>query len=180
MKRVLLALLACTGVGWSQRPVITPGGVVNAASYSAGIGYQTDGGPLLAVGSIASIFGTSLAASTQTAQTSTLPMQLGGTSVTVNGAAAPLFFVSATQINFQVPTRQITNAGVIVSTVYGQSDPYHLASGSPVAAIFTANSSGCGLASVLNVAADGSVSAAGEVVSAAGICCGRGGAATAV
>ena len=158
MKRVLLALLACTGVGWSQRPVITPGGVVNAASYSAGIGYQTDGGPLLAVGSIASIFGTSLAASTQTAQTPTLPMQLGGTSVIMNGAAAPLFFVSPTQINFQVPTRQISNAGVIVSTVSGQSDPYQVADGGQVPAIFTANSSGCGLAAVLNVAADGSVS----------------------
>jgi len=82
MKRVLLCIVGCAVAGWSQKPVIAPGGVVNAASYAAGIGYligpypQTGGGPALAGGSIASIFGSNLAASTETARTLPLPVQL--------------------------------------------------------------------------------------------------------
>src|ERR1700761_5528992 len=100
MYRILL-LLSPIVVLWAQAPVISTGGVVNAASYQAGIGTltrtgypQEGGGAILAAGSIASIFGSNLAVSTLTAQSSPLPTQLGGTSVWVNGVSAPLFFVS--------------------------------------------------------------------------------------
>jgi uncharacterized protein (TIGR03437 family) len=84
----------------AQKPVINPGGVVNAASFAA-----VDG-PSHAVvpGAIASIFGRNLAASTARADSYPLPRMLGGASVTVNGAAAPLFYASPSQINFQVPS----------------------------------------------------------------------------
>jgi hypothetical protein len=48
------------------------------------------------------IFGFYLAASTQTASGYLLPTSLAGTSVLVNGFAAPLFFVSPSQIHFQM------------------------------------------------------------------------------
>ena len=94
-------------VAWCQKPIISRGGVVNAASYATGRsedqsnlnGTVIEG---LASGSIASIFGTNLATSTKTATTLPLPRQLGGTSVSVYGIAAPLFYVSPTQINFQM------------------------------------------------------------------------------
>jgi uncharacterized protein (TIGR03437 family) len=92
---------------------ISSGGVVNAASYA-----QT----LASGGSIVSIFGTNLASSVQAAKAVQLPRQLGGTSVTVNGIAAPLFYVSPTQINFQAPSPGDmtpgvgTASGIVVST----------------------------------------------------------------
>ena len=70
-------------------PQISPGGVTNAASY----------GTVLAPGELFSIFGTNPASTTASAATVPLPTTLGTTSVTVNGKAAPLVFVSPTQIN---------------------------------------------------------------------------------
>ena len=90
---------------------ISPGGVVNAASFAAGSA-KVEKAPALVVGSIASIFGTNLAASTKAAQTVPLPRQLGGTAVSVDGIAAPLFYVSPTQINFQIPSPLDTTPGI--------------------------------------------------------------------
>jgi uncharacterized protein (TIGR03437 family) len=163
MKQVLLCMVGCAVAGWSQKPAIAPGGVVNAASYVAGIAGlngiypQTATGPALASGSIASIFGSNLAASTETAQTLPLPVQLAGTSVSVYGVDAPLFFVSPSQINFQVPTGG-SGTGIVVTTAAGQSDPYQLGGVDSAPAIFTVNSSGCGQGAVLNVAANGGLS----------------------
>jgi uncharacterized protein (TIGR03437 family) len=75
-------------------PVISPGGVVNGASFSAG--------PVVP-GSIVSIFGTDLASGTAQAPTNSPPTTLQSTQVLMNGIAAPLFYVSATQINAEVP-----------------------------------------------------------------------------
>src|SRR5262249_60645447 len=60
-------------------------------------------GPRVAPGPLASIFGTNLAGSTSQASKTPLPTDLAGTSVTIQGAAVPLLYVSSTQINFQVP-----------------------------------------------------------------------------
>lgn len=165
MKGMLFGVAAVTMAGWSQQPVIALGGVVNAASYSVGVGPlttagypQTGGGPTLAGGSIATIFGSNLAVSPETAQTVQLPLRLGGTSVSVNGVAAPLFFVSPNQINFQIPTSSVSNTGVVVTTAAGQSDPYQLGGIVPAPGVFTTNFSGCGQGAVLNVAPNGSVS----------------------
>lgn len=67
--------------------------VTNGASFT---------GPL-APGSIATIFGTGFADLTLSATAAPLPRTLNGVSVTVNGLTAPIFFVSPTQINVQIP-----------------------------------------------------------------------------
>jgi uncharacterized protein (TIGR03437 family) len=167
LKRALVGLLAGTITAWPQKPAISPGGVVNAASFTAVTNPATTtalSGPALAPGSIASIFGMNLATSRQTAATVPLPRQLAGTSVSVDGIAAPLFYVSPTQINFQIPspldtTPGISTApGVVVGTAAGLSDPYALQSAADANGVFTRNGSGCSQADVLNVDADGSVS----------------------
>jgi uncharacterized protein (TIGR03437 family) len=73
-------------------PAISAGGVGSAASGAA----------RLSPGSLASVYGNYF---TTLRQSSPIPLQtsLGGVSVTVNGVAAPILFVSPTQINFQVP-----------------------------------------------------------------------------
>lgn len=75
-------------------PTISYGGVVNAANFSR----EALGG-----GVVATIFGTDLAKTTASAAAVPLPEALGGVRVIVNGKAAPLFYVSPTQINFQLP-----------------------------------------------------------------------------
>ncbi len=78
-------------------PVITPGRVLNAASY---LGTMAPGG-------LAALFGQNLADNTyaNTFDTSAgkFPTTVAGVSVSVNGVNAPLTYVSATQINFQIP-----------------------------------------------------------------------------
>ena len=77
-------------------PVLNDGApVVNGASF-------TPNAPV-APGSMVSIFGANLASTSLAASSATLPMAIEGTSVTFNGVAAPLYFVSAGQINAQVP-----------------------------------------------------------------------------
>lgn len=66
----------------------------NVASYAVGA---------TPPGSVFVIFGQSLANNVAGAVTTTLPTQLGNATVTVNGEAVPLFYVSATQIDAQMP-----------------------------------------------------------------------------
>jgi uncharacterized protein (TIGR03437 family) len=130
--------------------------VVNAASYATTSNTWLPVGKGVSSSSIVSVFGTNLAASTQTASTIPLPTELGGTSVIVKGRPAPLFYVSPTQINFQMPGASEPQ-DIVVATVAGKSEPYRL---DPLGAVgvFTLDASGCGQGVVLNVQRDGTVS----------------------
>jgi uncharacterized protein (TIGR03437 family) len=74
-------------------PAVAENAIVNAASYK----------PQIAPGSLISIFGTGLAAGEESAKLMPLPLTLQGAKVLVNGQAAPLLYVSPTQINAQAP-----------------------------------------------------------------------------
>ena len=89
---VALWLGAAVSAGAAD-PVIR--GTVNGASFAAGVP--------VAAGSIASVFGSNLASAAAGARVVPLPTLLGDAKVTLNGIAAPLFYVSPGQINFQVP-----------------------------------------------------------------------------
>jgi uncharacterized protein (TIGR03437 family) len=82
-------------VAAENRPWIGRGGVVNGADF---VSRQA-----VAPGSIVSLFGDALAASTATAGRVPLPTTLTRTSVLINGTAAPLFVAFPQQINLQVP-----------------------------------------------------------------------------
>jgi uncharacterized protein (TIGR03437 family) len=119
-------------------PAINAGGIVNGASFS------TTQPP--AAGSIGSLFGANLASQTVVATTLPLPTSLGGVSVTVNGVLAPLFFVSAAQINFMFPWEVLglSQVPVIVTTTAGASPAVTVSLASTGPGIFTINSSGSG------------------------------------
>jgi adhesin/invasin len=76
-------------------PILANGGAVNGASFAAGLP--------LAPGSIVSLFGMNLAAAAASASAVPLPKSLGNASVSVNGVAAPLFYVGPGQVNLQIP-----------------------------------------------------------------------------
>jgi uncharacterized protein (TIGR03437 family) len=73
---------------------ISPGGVVNAATSATAP---------VSPGSLISIYGASLAAAVGNVGTIPVPTSLNGTSVSINGVAAPVIFVSPNQVNVQVP-----------------------------------------------------------------------------
>jgi len=98
---------------------------------------------------------------------------LAGTSVTINGIQAPLFFVSPGQINFQVPSSVpflysgFSTAEVVVTTAAGSSAPVEVPLNQTSPAVFTTDASGCGQAVALNVAPDGAYSVNSPLNSAA-------------
>lgn len=121
-------------------------------------------GASLAVESLATIFSSALATVTQAANSSPLPTELAGTRVMLKDSAgvernAPLFFVSPTQINFQIPPGTATGlATVTVFSGFGSSSSGTMQIANVAPGIFAANSTGKGLAAAvaLRVKADGS------------------------
>jgi uncharacterized protein (TIGR03437 family) len=116
---------------------------VSAASYA---------NTALAPEAIVSGFGLKLAGATMTAQSLPLPTQLGGTSISIRDNAgvdrlAPLFYVSATQVNYLLPKEcakgnaiiTVNNNGVIAAT--GAISISDIAPG-----LFSATSDGTGIA----------------------------------
>ena len=134
--------------------MVTPEGLVSAASFSA----DPDRGPVIVPGRLFSLFGERLAESSLAATTTPLPTVLAGVSVTVDGLAAPLLYVSPGQINLQVPF-SVTSAmpEIVVSTPQGASDPISVSLAYDAPGLFAQDSGGCGQGAILNVAPDGSV-----------------------
>jgi uncharacterized protein (TIGR03437 family) len=86
-----LSIIPLTATANQTAPTITNNGVVNTASYTAG----------LAPNSLVSIFGRNLAQSA--AASFPLPTVLGGVCVTLNNSPLPLLATSSGQINAQIP-----------------------------------------------------------------------------
>jgi uncharacterized protein (TIGR03437 family) len=129
---------------------------VSAASYTADLASE----------SIVSAFGVELATTTQSAATTPLPTSMAGTTVKVRDSsgterAAPLFFVSPTQINYLIPAG--TAQGVATITVNSGDGTLSVATPTirqVAPGLFTADASGQGLAAAvaLRVKANGSQS----------------------
>jgi uncharacterized protein (TIGR03437 family) len=132
-----------------------PGPVISVSS--------ANGAPTLAAEAIASAYGANLATVTQPASVVPLPTNIGGTAVTVNDAngisrPAELFYVSPTQVNYQVPPGVASGNATVMVSINGTP----MATGSlPIAAVapglYTANATGQGVAAaiVVTIHADG-------------------------
>ena len=153
--RAGLMIAAALSCAMAQTPVLFDGGVVNGVTYATG--------QPVAPGSIASLFGSSLAASLAEADSVPLSTTLASVSVTVNGIPAPLFFVSPGQINIQIPWDALpggVNSGPATIVVHAGQLLSNAGSVqiAPVApAIFTVASGGAGNAIAINP--DGSIAA---------------------
>ena len=119
------------------------GGLLNAGSYT----------PASAPGGILSVFGTQLAPPgvQVSAPGVPLPIMLAGTWAAINGIPAPLYYVSDTQANIQIPFEVPANSTAVLE-VYnnGQSVVYNLNLAATAPAIFTTNAQGTGQGSILN------------------------------
>jgi uncharacterized protein (TIGR03437 family) len=113
--------------------------------------------------SIVSLFGSGLALTTAVAASVPLPAGLENTSVTITDSAgiekpAPLFYISPTQINFQIPAGLANGVGTVTVNSYNQivaSGVISIANTSP--GLFTVNQTGEGFAAanVQRVKTDG-------------------------
>jgi len=158
--RALLYVMDATGrESRAQEITVSPNPLtlVSSANYS---------GTSLAVESLATVFGNAMATTIQIATASPLPNELAGTRVIVKDSAnvertAPLFFVSPTQINFQIPpgtaagTASVTVLSGFGSSSFGTAQIVNVSPG-----LFAANATGNGLAAavVLRIRADNSQS----------------------
>jgi uncharacterized protein (TIGR03437 family) len=110
--RLLLAVLVTCAAAVAQTPSVASGGVLNAASF--------DRGMPVSPGSLISIFGSNLAATTALADSIPLSTVLGGVKVTINGQDAPLTGVfhtaSGDQVNAQLPVGTQSGAAQVVVT----------------------------------------------------------------
>jgi uncharacterized protein (TIGR03437 family) len=121
----------------------SPLAVVSAASYRPAE---------MAPGSIAAAFGIALASTVETASTIPLPTELASTTVIVRDHkgidhAAPLFFVSPQQVNFQIPEDlPLGQAAIIVTSGDGSISILNVSIVTIAPGLFTANADGVGAA----------------------------------
>jgi len=133
-------------------PVIAPGGVLNAASYSLNSS--------LAPGSLVSIFGSLLAQSAAQASALPLPTTLGQTSILIAGRKVPLQYAGATQANAMIPYDLPVNAThqVVAQRGTAISLPEPIGVVSSQSGVFTKDATGQGFGIVVRVAPDGTQS----------------------
>ncbi len=125
-------------------PAVNSGGIVSAASFvlpSAG----------LAPGSLASLFGTSLGSIAGGTTQLPLPWTLNNVTLNVNGAPAPLVYVSPRQINFQIPWEAAapSQASIVVDAAGANSPAVTLSLGTVSPGIFTLAQNGAGQGAIL-------------------------------
>ncbi|HWQ34360.1 MAG TPA: DUF5666 domain-containing protein [Blastocatellia bacterium] len=114
---------------------------VSAADYS----------PRLAAGAIAAAFGAEMASGTAAASGLPLPTKLLGTRVLVNGIAAPLFFVSPGQINYQIPEGvQAGSVEVVIERDGAARSRETISLRSAAFSIFSLNQEGTGTGAIID------------------------------
>jgi uncharacterized protein (TIGR03437 family) len=130
--------------------------VVNAASYATGTVAGSDLGTV-SRGELITIFGTNLGPTTPAPMSITVAgfvdtVSASGVSVSIDGTAAPLIYVSETQISVQVSYQAAIGSGKVVSVTNGLNPPVTatVTVGSAVPGLFTADGSGSGGAAALN------------------------------
>lgn len=118
-------------IGSQLVPGIGISGIVNGAGF---------GTAPLSAGSLAALFGQRLSSRSLSAQTVPLPIELAGSKVWFNDVPAPLFFVSADQINVQIPIELITSkeVQVVIANSRGPSTPVFLGLSLGAPGLFTA------------------------------------------
>ncbi|HLK64170.1 MAG TPA: protease pro-enzyme activation domain-containing protein [Bryobacteraceae bacterium] len=126
-----------SGQTWSQQvPVpfdaasgsLTVGGVANAASYQQ----------VFAPGMLLYVAGTQLSPVAQIANSVPFLDFMGDVSASINGLAAPLYYVSPTQLDIQIPYEVPAGPATLTVTSFGQSASFKFMVGAAAPGIFAA------------------------------------------
>ena len=133
----------------------------NAAAHVSAASFR---GQPIAPEAIIAAFGSNLATATLAATVTPLPTSLAGTTVKVRDSfgterLASLFFVSPTQVNYQIPAGTTSGAAsIVIASSNGQASQTNVQIAAVAPGLFTADASGRGLAAAyfLRIKADGS------------------------
>ena len=161
------AILMAAPAGLRAQFVPSQGGLPRTASPAAQVLSAASGTAPVSAGSIVSIYGGNFATGATSATMLPLPSELGGVSAqftVVNilnqplfSGAMPLFYVSPTQINAQVPagavfppcnggSGSVYSASIQITTPSGGQTAMVNATPAPAPGLFTANETGTGVA----------------------------------
>lgn len=139
-------LISDDSAGAIYKLIYTPAGISTASGYT-----------ILAPESLASTYGSNFAGGSAAATSLPLPTTLGGLSLEVMDSAgvsrsAPLLYVSANQINYQVPAgTAVGDATITVQTKYGTISPGKVQIAAVAPGLYTADRSGTGVAAATAV-----------------------------
>ena len=124
-------------------PALPATGVVSSATFA---------GQPVSAGQMLSLFGTNLAGETAQASSFPLPTELAGTRVLVAGVAAPLLYVSPSQINLIAPNqlRNLAGSGTTLTVYSGRlaTSPARIQVARSSPGVFTALGTGSGAGSI--------------------------------
>jgi uncharacterized protein (TIGR03437 family) len=118
-KFYLVLLVLTANAAWGQAPAYTAAEIVNSSDYTSGP---------FAPNSVLSIFGSNLSFDTRALMAgdisnNTLPIELDNVSVYVDNWPVALLYVSATQINFIVPSNEISGDVTVCVVREGTTGP---------------------------------------------------------
>jgi uncharacterized protein (TIGR03437 family) len=99
----LTVSVTASGSGQLALPAIT--GVANGANFKQSF----------APGALLTVFGSQLSPATENASSVPLPFSTSGVAVLVDGLAAPLYYVSPSQLNVQIPYEATANSTAVLS-----------------------------------------------------------------
>ncbi len=118
--------------------------IVNAADFSLPV----------APGGLISLFGTNLSPVTASSQSTPLPTILGNSCLTVNGQPVPMIYVSASQVNAQIPYASDGNTTVVLRSPGGVSDNYNMTISPAAPSVFRAQLAGASTLTPVVIRAD--------------------------
>jgi adhesin/invasin len=97
-----------------------PGVATLAAPTLSALNHGASGSPKLSPGSLFSVYGQLLARGTELTSTTPWPASMADVVVTINGVVAPLYYVSPTQLNGQVPYETAVGQATAIIRVVGR------------------------------------------------------------
>ena len=137
--------------GTTVRP---PFGTLTAILNQASLGHEPSSVKAVAPDSIVAAFGNALANTTQQPQklpNGTFPTNVAGTTVTVNGRAAQIFFVSPDRVQFLAPPQtEIGTAEVVITNAEGFQSKANVPTLRAAPGVFTKTGDGLGEGLILN------------------------------
>jgi uncharacterized protein (TIGR03437 family) len=125
-----------SGTVWNQQLSVPFQGFQTQLSI-AGLSNAATGQQVYAPGMLLSIYGAALGTFAESAYTVPLPQYLAGFSAAINGVTAPIYFVSPTQVNIQIPYETQTGRATLQIWNPYTSATFHFQVSASAPGIFT-------------------------------------------
>lgn len=127
-----LTVSGFTILPWTYDAAVAPPNITSVVNAG-------NSGSDIAPGGLISVYGSQLSPVNMASSEIPLPTALANSCLSVNGLAVPILYVSANQVNAQMPYQAIGDVTLILRTPGGQSDNYNLVVQPNAPSVFTAS-----------------------------------------